>query len=110
MFSTLVLYLSLGLVRNNMLLLFDQNLDQGSKFSSKIKVLRIASKQMVHSPHRHEPNATCLGSNGRHMSEISRSVRIVKQAKKNCADCTVRTDADVAEVHMMMWHVHTLRW
>jgi hypothetical protein len=31
------------------------------------------------------------------MSEISRSVRIVKQVKKNCVDCTVHTDVDVAE-------------
>jgi hypothetical protein len=30
------------------------------------------------------------------MREISRSVQIVKHAKKMCADCTVHTDADVA--------------
>jgi hypothetical protein len=46
-------------------------------------------------PRRHEPNATRLGSNERRMREISRSVQIVKQAKKMCADCTVRIDADV---------------
>jgi hypothetical protein len=31
------------------------------------------------------------------MREISRSVQNNQQAKKNCADCTVRTDADVAD-------------
>jgi hypothetical protein len=41
----------------------DQNLDQGSKFSSKIKVLGIASKRIGCSPRRHKPNATRLGSN-----------------------------------------------
>jgi hypothetical protein len=30
------------------------------------------------------------------MSEISRSVQIVKQAKKIFVDCTVRTDAELA--------------
>jgi hypothetical protein len=54
------------------------------------------------------------------MREISHSVQIVKQAKKMCADCTVRTDADVAgpyntwqvlvgsrvdELVSNMWHV-----
>jgi hypothetical protein len=50
-------------------------------------------------PHRYEPNATHLGSNGRREREISRSVQNDKQAKKRDADCTVRTvrtDADVA--------------
>jgi hypothetical protein len=69
-----------------------QNLAQKSKFSE------LPQNKWVCSPHRHEPNATRLGSNGRRMSEISRSVRIVKQAKKMCVDCTVCTDADVAEV------------
>ena len=46
-------------------------------------------------PRHHEPNTTHLGSNGRRMREISRSVQNDKQAKK-CVDCTVRTDADVA--------------
>jgi hypothetical protein len=53
----------------------------------------------VRRPRRHEPNATHLGSNGCRMREISRSVQIVKQAKKMCVDCIVRTfhmDADVA--------------
>jgi hypothetical protein len=53
-----------------------QNLAQKSKFSE------LPQNERVCSPRRHEPNATRLGSNGRRMREISRSVRIVKQAKK----------------------------
>jgi hypothetical protein len=49
----------------------------------------------VRSPRRHEPNTTRTGSNGRRMSEISRSVQIVKQAKK-FVNCTVHTVAGVA--------------
>ena len=47
-------------------------------------------------PCRCEPNATCLGSNGCQEWEISRSIQNGKQAKKRGADCTVRTDIDVA--------------
>jgi hypothetical protein len=47
-------------------------------------------------PRRCEPNATRFVSNGRREREISRSVRIVKQKKKD-ADCAVRTGRDVAE-------------
>jgi hypothetical protein len=66
-----------------------QNLAQKSKFSE------FPQNERERSPRRHEPNATHLGSNGRRVSEISRSVRIVKQVKK-CDDCTVCKDADVA--------------
>jgi hypothetical protein len=46
------------------------------------------------------------------MREISRSVQIVKQAKKKCVtDCTVRTDADVAGPYdtwqMLSWQGRT---
>jgi hypothetical protein len=68
-----------------------QNLAQKSKFSE------LPQNERVRSPRRHEPNATHLGSNGRRMREISRSVRIAKQVKKIVTDCTVRMDADVAE-------------
>ena len=54
--------------------------------------------EWVRSPHRREPNATCLGSNGRRMREISRSVQNVKQAKKGMLI--------VQSVRMLMWHVH----
>jgi hypothetical protein len=49
-------------------------------------------------PHRHDPNATCLGSNEHREREISCSVQNDKQEKKRDADCTVRTvrmDVDV---------------
>jgi hypothetical protein len=71
-----------------------QNLAQKSKFSE------LPQNERVHNPHRHEPNATRSGSNKCHMSEISCSIRIVKQAKKraDCTVCIVRMDADVAEV------------
>jgi hypothetical protein len=70
-----------------------QNLAQKSKFS------KLPQNEQVRSPHCHEPNATRLGSNEHRMSEISRSVQIVKHAKNKCADCTIRTihtDDDVA--------------
>jgi hypothetical protein len=70
---------------------------RGKFFSQKSKFSELPQNEQVRSPHRHEPNATHLGSNGHRMSEISRSVRNIKQEKK-CVDCTVRTDADVAEV------------
>jgi hypothetical protein len=83
-----------------MSLSIDQNLDQGSKFSSKINVSsEFPQNKRVRSPHRHKPNTTHLSSNGCRMREISQSVRIAKQVK-NCADCIVRTvrmDDDVAE-------------
>jgi hypothetical protein len=74
----------------------DQNLDQGSNFSSKINILRIASKRTECSPHCHEPNTTRLGSNGRREREISRSVRIVKQVKKGMLNVQ-SVQVDVAE-------------
>jgi hypothetical protein len=64
---------------------------RGQNFAQKSKFSELPQNEQVHSPRRHEPNATHLGSNGRRMSEISRSVRIVKQAKKKNVDCTVRT-------------------
>ena len=53
-----------------------QNLAQKSKFSE------LPQNEWVRIPHRHEPNATRLGSNGRQLREISRSVQNDKQAKK----------------------------
>ena len=50
----------------------------------------------MHRPRCHKPNATRLGSNGHREREISCSIQNDKQAKKRGADCTVRTDADVA--------------
>jgi hypothetical protein len=47
-------------------------------------------------PHRYEPNATRLGSNGRREREISRSVQNDKQAKKGVLTVQSSTDADVA--------------
>jgi hypothetical protein len=47
-------------------------------------------------PHHHEPNATHLGSNGRQMRERYRILFKMTNRQKKCADCTVRTDADVA--------------
>jgi hypothetical protein len=73
-----------------------QNLAQKSKFSE------LPQNERVRSPHRHEPNATHLGSNRRRMREISRSVRIVKQAKKNVLT--------VQSVQMLTWHVRTMMW
>jgi hypothetical protein len=70
----------------------DQILLKNSKCSESLQIER------ERRPHRYEPNATRLGSNGRREREISRSVQNDKQAKKRDADCvcTVRTDADVA--------------
>jgi hypothetical protein len=79
-----------------------QNLAQKSKFSE------LPQNEWVRSPRRHEPNATRLGSNGRRMREISRSVRIAKQVKKNVLT--------VQSVRMLTWQrsyddvVHMLRW
>jgi hypothetical protein len=63
------------------------------KNSKCSKLLQIERERR---PHRYEPNATCLDSNGRRERDISRSVQIYKQAKKRVADCTVHTDTDVA--------------
>jgi hypothetical protein len=66
---------------------------KNSKCSKSLQIER------EHRPHRYEPNATRLGSNGRREREISRSVQNDKQAKKRDVDCTVRTvhtDADMA--------------
>jgi hypothetical protein len=50
----------------------------------------------VRSPHRHEPNATRLGSNET-LNERDITICSNRQTgKKKWADCTVRTDADVA--------------
>jgi hypothetical protein len=69
----------------------DQILLKNSKCSESLQIER------ERRPHRYEPNATRLGSNGRREREISRSVQNDKQAKKRDADCTVRTGtADVA--------------
>jgi hypothetical protein len=63
---------------------------KNSKCSESLQI------EQEHRPRRYEPNATRLGSNGRREREISCSVQNDKQAKKRGADCTVRTDADVA--------------
>jgi hypothetical protein len=72
---------------------------QGIKFCSKIQSdsesLQIEQERR---PHRHEPNATRLGSNRRRMREISRSVQNDKQAKKN-----VLTVQSVQSIRMLMW-------
>jgi hypothetical protein len=70
---------------------------RGQNFAQKSKFSELPQNQRVRRPRCHEPSATRLGSNEHRMSEISRSVRIIKHAKKKCADCTVRTDANVAE-------------
>jgi hypothetical protein len=75
----------------------DQILLKNSKCSELLQI------KQERRPRHHEPNATRLGSNGRRMREISRSVQNVKQAKKRDADCTVRT------VQMLTWHVRTTR-
>jgi hypothetical protein len=72
----------------------------GQNLAQKSKFLELPQNERVRSPHRHEPNATRLGSNRHRMREISRSVRIAKQGKKMSVDYavfTVRTDADVVE-------------
>jgi hypothetical protein len=68
----------------------DQILLKNSKCSEFIQI------EQEHMPRRHEPNTTRLGSNRHRMREISRSVKNAKQVKKRDADCTVRTDADMA--------------
>jgi hypothetical protein len=42
------------------------------------------------------------------MREISRCVQIIKQAKQMCADCAVRTDANVAGTYDT-WQGHMTR-
>jgi hypothetical protein len=78
-----------------------QNLAQKSKCSESLQ------NKQVHRPHRHEPNALRTGSNRHRMSEISRSVRFAKQAKK-IVDCTVRTGDDSGRVRLtrgsVTWH------
>jgi hypothetical protein len=54
----------------------DQILLKNSKCSESLQIER------ERRPHRYEPNATRLGSNGRREREISRSVQNDKQAKK----------------------------
>jgi hypothetical protein len=69
----------------------DQILLKNSKCSESLQIER------ERRPHRHEPNTTHLGSNGCQEQDISCSVQNDKQAKKKGdADCTIRTDADVA--------------
>jgi hypothetical protein len=68
----------------------DQILLKNSKCSESLQIKR------ERRPRHYEPNTTHLGSNGRREREISRSVPNDKHAKKRDADCTVRTDADVA--------------
>jgi hypothetical protein len=71
---------------------------RGQNLAQKSKFLELPQNERVCSPHRHEPNTTRLGSNGHRMSEISRSVRIVKQAKK-----IVLTVQSVQSVQMLTW-------
>jgi hypothetical protein len=59
--------------------------DPGDQILLKIQSAQESLQiEREHRPHRHEPNATHLGSNGHRMREISRSVQIDKQAKKMC--------------------------
>jgi hypothetical protein len=53
-------------------------------FAQNSKCLESLQIEWERRPHRHEPNATRLGSNGRRMREISRSIQNDKQAKKMC--------------------------
>jgi hypothetical protein len=56
-------------------------------------------------PCRHKPNALRTGSNRRQMSEISRSVRFSKQAKKLWTVQFVQSvHADVAGPYSPTWH------
>jgi hypothetical protein len=55
---------------------------RGQNFAQKSKFSKLPQIERVCRPRRHKPNTTYLGSNRHRMSDISRSVRIVKQAKK----------------------------
>jgi hypothetical protein len=69
--------------------------DPGDQILLKIQSARNHFKSKERRPHHHEPNATRLGSNGRRMREISRSVQNDKQAKKNVLT--------VQSVRMLTW-------
>jgi hypothetical protein len=57
--------------------------DQGIKFCSKIQsAWNLLQTGQERRSRRYEPNATHFVSNGRREQDISRSIRIVKQAKK----------------------------
>jgi hypothetical protein len=58
-------------------------IDPGDQILLKIQSAHNQIEQ-EHRPHRHEPNATRLGSNECQMREISRSIQNDKQAKKMC--------------------------
>jgi hypothetical protein len=68
----------------------DQILLKNSKCSKSLQIKR------ERRPRRYEPNATRLGSNECQEREISRSVQNDKQTNKRGADCTIRTDVDMA--------------
>jgi hypothetical protein len=70
----------------------DQILLKNSKCSESLQIKR------ERRPHRYEPNATRLGSNGRREREISRSVQNDKQAKKG-----MLTVQSVQSVRMLTW-------
>jgi hypothetical protein len=73
-----------------------QILAQNSTFSE------LPQNERERSPRHHEPNAIRFVSNGRREREISRSVRIVKEAKKRTLTGQ-SVQADVAEVVQVTW-------
>jgi hypothetical protein len=83
----------------------DQILLKNSKCSESLQIER------ERRPHRYEPNATRLGSNGRREREISRSVQNDKQAKKGMLTVqsvrllTWQSVRHVADSCVDSWHV-----
>jgi hypothetical protein len=86
----------------------DQILLKNSKY---LKSLQIERERR---PHCYEPNATCLGSNGRQEREISRSVQNDKQVKKevlivqSVRTLTWQAIRHVEGIYWDSWHVKWL--
>jgi hypothetical protein len=78
---------------------------RGQILAQKSMISELPQNKHEHIPRRHEPNATRFVSNGRREREISRFVRQVKQVK-----ILMLTGQSVQSIRMLTWHVHMMMW
>jgi hypothetical protein len=92
-----------------LMIIFLCDWSRGSNFAQNSKCSESLQIEQARRPRRQEPNATWMGSNGHWMSEILRSIQIVKHAKNKLL--TVQSVQLLTwQGCMLMWQGRTLTW